>query len=113
MNEQTMNIFGYEAPMWIIIPVVFFLWVIIFMIIKRIVFAGIHRIAQKTKTQLDDIFIKSIDLPLNLLIFTSGGAFIEQFLPHAISSMADQELTRYFLVGFKSDDDYCHHLVSR
>jgi len=54
--------------------------------------------AKKTKTKFDDILIRSLDLPLLLLIFTSGGVFIERMAPIASSA----ELTKYVFVGFKA-----------
>ncbi|MCK4882767.1 MAG: mechanosensitive ion channel family protein, partial [Candidatus Omnitrophica bacterium] len=52
----------------------------------------------KTKTQLDDIFVQSADFPLTLLIFASGGAVVERMIPLATNN----DLTTYFIVGFKA-----------
>jgi len=58
----------------------------------------IKHFAEKTKTRIDDIFIKAIDLPLVLLIFSSGGILVQKISPLAASS----EVTQYFLAGFKA-----------
>lgn len=49
---------------WIIIPIIFFLWVTILFVVKKIIFRAIRTFAQKTKTQIDDLFIKSANFPL-------------------------------------------------
>ena len=71
------NIFGITISSWIIIPVIFLVWVTVLLFIKRGFFKVIKRISKKTKTQIDDIFIQSIDFPLTLLILASGGAIVE------------------------------------
>ncbi len=91
-------IFGITMPAWIVVPVAFFLWITIFTIIKRLVFKAVRKLTEKTKTKADDIFIKAADFPLNLLIFTSGGAIVERMLPLA----TNVELTQYFLIAFKA-----------
>lgn len=100
MNNST--IFGMSVPVWILVPVIYFLWVTVLLFVKRICFKTLQRLASRTKTQLDDIFVQSADLPLNLLIFTSGGAFVEQLIPSLASGSANAPLTNYFLVGFKA-----------
>lgn len=96
MNELV--IFGYKIHSWIIIPISFLIWVTILLFIKKAFFKGIKKIAEKTKTKFDDVFIQSADFPLTLLIFTSGGAVVERMLPFAL----DAQLTNYFLIAFKA-----------
>lgn len=95
-------LFGINIPVWIMIPVVYFLWVTVLLFVKRVSFKTLQKLASRTKTQLDDIFIQSADLPLNLLIFTSGGAFVEQLIPSLMADSANVPLTNFFLVGFKA-----------
>ena len=90
------HILGITISSWIIIPVVFLVWVTVLLIVKRILFKAIRTFAHKTKTQIDDFFIKAADFPLTLLVFTSGGVIVEKMLPLA----ANVELTNYFLIGF-------------
>ena len=98
---HTLTIFGHAIPVWLVVPIIYFLWITVFWTIKKVLFKTIKAFTEKTETKLDDIFIQAADLPLNLLIFTSGGAFIEQFLPQALGT-ANQNLTNYFLIGFKA-----------
>jgi len=100
MNNST--VFGMSVPVWILVPVIYFLWVTVLLFVKRICFKTLQRLASRTKTQLDDILIQSADLPLNLLIFTSGGAFVEQLIPSLAAYSTNTTLTNYFLVGFKA-----------
>lgn len=93
-----MNIYGFEVHPWIAIPLIYLFWVTGLMILKRILFSGIHAFAKNTKTRLDDVLIDALDMPLMIVIFTSGGALIERFLPMVI----EMELTRICLVAFKA-----------
>lgn len=97
MSTETVTIFGFEISLWIYLPLVFFLWVTLGLFLKRVLFKGVKKVTTKTKTQLDDIFIHAIDLPLTLLIFSSGAMLLERIYPFA----PEAELTNYFVVGFK------------
>jgi small-conductance mechanosensitive channel len=92
------NLFGVNISAWIIIPVVFLIWVTVLLAIKKIVFKIIKRVAAKTKTNFDDIFIKSADFPLTLLILASGSAVVERMMPLG----SNNELTNFFIIGFKA-----------
>ncbi|VAW17695.1 hypothetical protein MNBD_BACTEROID05-509, partial [hydrothermal vent metagenome] len=98
MGMDQIAIFNFRFSTWILIPLVYFVWVTFLLFFKTICFKAIKKVAQKTKTQLDDIFVKAADFPLVLLIFTSGGVIIERMLPVA----TEAQLTTYFLVGFKA-----------
>lgn len=91
------NFFGIKISAWIFVPVVYLVWVTVLLFVKRIFFGVIKKIAERTQTHIDDIFIASADFPLVLLIFTSGGAVVERIMPLATAS----ELTNYFLIIFK------------
>ena len=95
---DSITIFGVQFSSWMYIPIGYFLWVVAGLFMRSIVFKAMQGIAKKTKTKFDDILIRSLDLPLLLLIFTSGGVFIERIAPIASSA----ELTKYVLVGFKA-----------
>ncbi len=86
-----------SAP-WILIPLTYFLWVSAFLFLKRLGFNAIRRMAEKTKSPWDDIFIKSADFPLTLLIFTSGGVLIEPMIP----KLPEGGLSKHLFVGFKA-----------
>lgn len=93
----TVNIFGMNIQTWLAVPIVYFLWVTLLLFAKRILFKIFKKIYLKTKTRVDDILVTSMDFPLTLLIFVSGGVVAERMMP----LMANQEMTNYFLVGFK------------
>ena len=79
---------------WIVTPSVFILWVTILLILKAVLFKTMRTLADKTKTQFDDILIRSLDFPLTLLILTSGGIIMGKILPIASGD--------YFVVAFKT-----------
>ncbi len=92
------NILGVNVSVWVVVPVIFLIWVTLLLFVKRIFFKAIKKLAKKTKTQFDDIFVQSLDFPLTLLILASGGALVERMIPLATNN----ELTTYFIVGFKA-----------
>ncbi len=92
------NILGVSVSIRIVIPVIFLVWVTVLFFVKKIFFTVIKKIAKKTKTRIDDIFVQSADFPLTLLILASGGAIVERLIPIATNN----ELTTYFIVGFKA-----------
>lgn len=95
---HSISIFGYEIAPSLAIPIFYFLWVTILLYLKRYCFRSLKNFTEKTKTMIDDILINSLDFPLTLIIFTSGGAIIESLIP----SPEEIELTNYFLIGFKA-----------
>ncbi len=94
---KAITIFSVEVQPWIWAPVVYFLWVSILLIVKKIFFGKIRRFADKTKTELDNILVDAMDLPLTLLIFVSGAAIIER----VGLFKTDGELTKYFFAALK------------
>jgi len=96
--NNTMTILGFEISLWLYILLVYLLWVLFWLLAKRVIFAGIKHLTEKTKTRMDDIFIHAVDLPLFLLIFSSGGILVQKISPLAASS----EITKNFLLGFKA-----------
>ncbi|MFA6378217.1 MAG: mechanosensitive ion channel family protein [Candidatus Omnitrophota bacterium] len=92
------TILGLQISLWIYIPLAYLLWVLLWLLVKRVVFAGIKHLTERTKTRIDDILIHAADLPLFLLILSSGSIFMQYVSPLAVNS----EMTRYFLLGFKA-----------
>ncbi len=92
-----MTLFGLTFPSWILLPAAFFVWVTAMLCAKKILFGVIRRFAAKTPTPLDDIFIKSSDFPLTLLIFASGGVVVEPLVSATYAGAA-----HYFPVIFKA-----------
>ena len=96
MKEIT--VFNIAIPAFIYAPVVYFLWVTILLIIKKIVFSRVERFADRTKSKLDDILLGALNFPLVLLIFVSGIFILERISP----ILRDSELVGYFFVALKT-----------
>jgi small-conductance mechanosensitive channel len=91
-------IFDVEISAWIYAPVVYLLWVSILLVCKKLAFNRIKRWVGRTKTQLDDVLMNALNLPLTLLIFVSGIFILEGISP--LSENA--ELTKYFFIAFRA-----------
>jgi small-conductance mechanosensitive channel len=83
---------------WLLMPLVFFVWSGLLLMFKRVLFIAVKRLAKRTKTEIDDVFIRAADLPITLLIFTSAGALVEGLLPLAFHV----GVTHYFQVALKA-----------
>lgn len=92
-----LTLFGLTLPSWILLPAAFLVWVTALLCAKKMLFGVIRRFAAKTPTPLDDIFIKSSDFPLTLLIFAGGGVVLEPLVSAAYTGVA-----HYFPVIFKA-----------
>ncbi len=92
------HILGLSLPSWIMIPMVFLVWVTVLFFLKKLLLGVIRRLTGKTATSLDDILVQSMDLPLTLLILTSGGAVVERIVPLTIQA----ESTAFFPSVFKA-----------
>ena len=90
-------IFGFKISAWIYAPILFFLWVSVFLTIKKLYYVKIQKAAEKTKSKIDDILLNALDVPLTLLIFVSGAVLLEKISPIGKNA----ELTRHFILGFK------------
>ena len=90
-------IFGVEISAWVYAPVVYFICVSLFFILKKIFFIRIKKVVSKTKFRFDDILLESLDFPLNLLIFVSGIFVLERISPLGENS----DLTKYFLMALR------------
>jgi len=77
--------------------VVFFIWVIFWFLIKRLVYWRIKRFTKATTTKIDDIIIHSLEVPLNLLIFASGILVVQSFSFFAV----DGNIIQHLITGFK------------
>ena len=96
-----LNFLGIDIPNWVLLPATFLIWATVLLGIKNIVFQIIHKFASGTKTKVDDVLVQALDMPLNLLIFTSGAAIVEQMMP-MLGEAGNSELTNYFLIIFKA-----------
>jgi len=96
MKEIT--VFGIEISAWFILPVVYFIWVSVFLLLKKIMFSRIRKFAGRTQTQIDDILLGALDFPLTLMIFVSGAVVLEKIAALGQTT----ELTKYFSVALRA-----------
>ena len=94
---ESITIFGFKILAWAYAPVVYFLWVSIFLFIKKLYYGKIKKFAEKTLSKIDDILLDALDLPLTLIIFVSGAIVLEKISPLGKNA----ELTRYFILAMK------------
>ncbi len=81
---------------WIYIPLFYVSWVILFLLMKSILFRFLKRVTQYTSSPIDDIFLEAARFPVVILIFASGGVVVEKMLPWANPS------ANSFLLVFKA-----------
>ena len=95
---RNITIFGLTIPAWIFAPAIYFLWVTILLLVKKIVYAQIKKFAKRTRTEIDNIVSRALDLPLTLLIFVSGAVALERISPLG----EDAVLTGYLIAALKA-----------
>lgn len=95
---QDLNFLGISVHPAIYVPLLYFVWVSVLLIVKKICFSRVKAFADKTAIKLDDILLKSMDLPLVLLIFVSG-AFV---LDNIFQFGTDSELLKFIDIAFKA-----------
>ncbi|MBU2540507.1 MAG: mechanosensitive ion channel family protein [Candidatus Omnitrophica bacterium] len=95
---QDLSFFNIEISPWILAPVIYFIWVSLLLILKKIAYARMQQLAGRTASELDDVFLNALDFPLLLLIFVSGAVIVEKVAPLAL----EQELTQGFVIAFKA-----------
>ncbi|MDP8229526.1 MAG: mechanosensitive ion channel family protein [Candidatus Gorgyraea atricola] len=96
MKEITL--FGLRIPAFIYAPVVYFVWVSVLLVVKKVVFKRVEKLCSRTRSKLDDILLGALNFPLTLLIFASGVFIIQRISPIS----ANSELTRYVILAFKA-----------
>ena len=69
-----------QSP-WLVGPVVFILWVLLFLGVKHHILKWLHRAAARTKWTWDDVLIRALSGPLLLPILASGWLVFERILP--------------------------------
>ncbi|NQT07324.1 MAG: mechanosensitive ion channel family protein [Candidatus Omnitrophica bacterium] len=97
MKAKVLILLGLKIEPWIWAPVIYFLWVTVFLIIKKTIYGKIKRFAEKTKTKIDDVLLDALELPLVLFIFVSGAMVLDKIGPFGLNG----DLTRYFSVALK------------
>ena len=66
---------------WFQAPVVLFLWIILFLIVKRIGLGALHRVAARTSWTWDDVVVRALSTPLLVAIVASGLLVFDRILP--------------------------------
>lgn len=94
---REIDFFGVTIVPWVYAPVFYFVWVSVWLMVKRVAFLYLSKRVTRSKTRIDDLLMRSLDLPLGLLIFGSGVVVLEQ-IAHI---EADGVLTRYFLAALR------------
>jgi small-conductance mechanosensitive channel len=94
---NNIEVFGITLSAWLYVPVVYFIWVSLLLLVKKVIFSRIERFAEKTKSQVDDVVLDALNLPLVLLVFVSGAFIINAIAPVDM----EHALIKYLVVGFK------------
>lgn len=96
MND--LYIFDLRIPPVVYVPAFYFLYVGILMIFKLMGYSKIKKLAEKTQTDLDDILLEALDIPLMLVIFVSGIYIIENIFKFGMNG----EIRRVVDIAFKA-----------
>ncbi|MFH1848050.1 MAG: mechanosensitive ion channel family protein [Candidatus Omnitrophota bacterium] len=94
---ENITIFNVEISSWIYAPTIYFFWVSLLLIAKKVIFGRVSAFAAKTKAKLDDVVVHSLDLPVTLLIFVSGAVVLERIAPVGKEAI----FTSHFMFAFK------------
>lgn len=95
---QGFHLFGLAIPPWFYAPVVYFIWVTFFLLVKKAFMQGLEKASRRTASKWDDILVDALNFPLTLLIFVSGAAVLERILRF---DRADGIAT-YFLIALRA-----------
>jgi len=85
--------FAQNTSPWLL-GLIFFIWVVVLLLVKKIVFRVVR--SHIKREDFYSVFIRSADMPLNLLIITSGGVIIGRIL-----SASNAQLPGYVAGIFK------------
>ena len=74
---QEFNWQGFTISVWLMMIVIYVVWVTVALVLKNIIFRVVLRLARKSKTRVDDVLVRALNLPLTILIYVSGGVVVE------------------------------------
>jgi small-conductance mechanosensitive channel len=66
---------------WAVGPLVFIVWCIGLIIVLRVIYARVGRLASRTRTDIDDIVLKALRAPMVVVILVTGGLILARILP--------------------------------
>lgn len=95
---QTTQFFGITIPGYLYVPVAYLVWVMLGLFIKWLVLRGIRRVAHQRVKHLDRVLIQALDIPLVLVIFSSGWVVLGRTTPF----LRDGEIVRFLMLGFQA-----------
>ncbi|MBI2167721.1 MAG: mechanosensitive ion channel family protein [Candidatus Omnitrophica bacterium] len=81
METTSIHILGLTLSAWVYGPVLFAGWLVVLYGLKGFCFYRLRRWGEKTAVRWDNILIKSLDLPLSLVILGVGVGLLFKFLP--------------------------------
>jgi len=95
---REITLFGWQLPVWVVLPCFFAVWIFVGLAIKKVVFRAARFLARKTEWKFDDIFIESLNIPAYIFIAVLGVVVgVEYLLPRDEGVL----LTRYSALSLK------------
>ena len=98
MNMSETQIGNFTFSWWLLIPLAYCVWVFALLTFKRIGLRILKRLTAHTTNNIDDILVQSLELPLTLLIFISGGMVVKKMIP----GIAELDMNNYIAMSFKA-----------
>ncbi len=98
MNMSDTQIGNFTFSWWLLIPLAYCVWVFVLLTVKRSGLSILKRLTAHTANNIDDILVRSLDLPLTLLIFVSGGLVVKKMIP----GIAELDMNNYIAMSFKA-----------
>jgi small-conductance mechanosensitive channel len=62
-------------------PLVFIAWCVGLTIVVRVIYSRVRRLADSTRTDIDDIILKALKAPISVAILVTGGLILARILP--------------------------------
>lgn len=78
---EQINLFGLVIPFWLYTAGFYTLWVVFLFAIKAVLFRWSAGLAAKTSNRIDDLLISNLNLPLKILIFSTGLGICRTLIP--------------------------------
>jgi small-conductance mechanosensitive channel len=93
---KDLTLFGLSISPWVYSPGIYFLWISFFLVLRRLSFNRLEKLARASVSKIDDLLVESLELPFTLLIFTSGLLVVDALSPIGMQ----YNLSHYFLLIF-------------
>jgi small-conductance mechanosensitive channel len=66
---------------WLVGPIVFVAWLVGLTVVMKVIYARVRRLAARTSTDIDDIIIGAVRIPVLIIILLTGGLILAKILP--------------------------------